>query len=102
MGCVILINFVVICVDTDAQAADARSLQWADFVGAACFIVYVIEWLLRAYVHRLEVFLSFSSNFDLVVIIFGATEYILGFTSGNHASGILRLLRLLRLLRVIK
>eukprot|EP00928_Gymnodinium_smaydae_P100673 TRINITY_DN9931_c0_g1_i1.p1 TRINITY_DN9931_c0_g1~~TRINITY_DN9931_c0_g1_i1.p1 ORF type:complete len:532 (+),score=72.83 TRINITY_DN9931_c0_g1_i1:90-1685(+) len=102
MGCVILVNFIVICIETDAEAADAPSLPWAGIVGFICFIVYVIEWLLHGYVDGLRVFLSVSADFDLIIIIFGATEYILGLTSGSNTAGILRLLRLLRLLRVIK
>eukprot|EP00928_Gymnodinium_smaydae_P100674 TRINITY_DN9931_c0_g2_i1.p1 TRINITY_DN9931_c0_g2~~TRINITY_DN9931_c0_g2_i1.p1 ORF type:complete len:544 (+),score=92.69 TRINITY_DN9931_c0_g2_i1:116-1747(+) len=102
MGCVIFVNFVVICIETDAEAADAPALPWAELVGFACFVVYVVEWFLHAYVQRLHVFLSASADFDLVIILFGAMEYILGLTGGSNSSGMLRLLRLLRLLRVIK
>eukprot|EP00972_Heterocapsa_arctica_P097564 14395486-Heterocapsa_arctica.AAC.1 len=42
VGLIIMINFVLICIDVDNMASEAQTPVWVDGAMHACFITYVV------------------------------------------------------------
>eukprot|EP00929_Paragymnodinium_shiwhaense_P101490 TRINITY_DN64637_c0_g1_i1.p1 TRINITY_DN64637_c0_g1~~TRINITY_DN64637_c0_g1_i1.p1 ORF type:complete len:837 (-),score=199.67 TRINITY_DN64637_c0_g1_i1:293-2803(-) len=108
IGIIIVMDFLVICRDTDVQASGEQQERWVTYAMALFFLLYISEWLTRLFVYRLRVFESNGNNLDLAVICISVIEYALqwSMSTGSPSTLILlrmiRLCRLLRLLRVIK
>lgn len=106
-GLVILLNFILIVLETDWRASTSASMPVLYTNLATVFLViYCVEVLMRIYCFRLEVFRNPWTVLDMVTVVAGASELVFDLT-GNHINGssafrAMRLVRLLRLLRALK
>ncbi|MGE4502440.1 MAG: ion transporter [Thiomicrospira sp.] len=90
---VIIFNAVILGVQT-SKSLDSGILNLLDWLDNLCLSIFVIEILLKLYVHRLSFFKSGWNNFDFIIVAIALIP-----ASGDLA--VLRALRILRLLRLI-
>eukprot|EP00929_Paragymnodinium_shiwhaense_P010626 TRINITY_DN11542_c0_g1_i1.p1 TRINITY_DN11542_c0_g1~~TRINITY_DN11542_c0_g1_i1.p1 ORF type:complete len:871 (-),score=212.88 TRINITY_DN11542_c0_g1_i1:342-2954(-) len=102
IGLVIVADFLVICRDTDVQAAGNKQEKWVTYAMATFFFLYVTEWLSRLFAFRWKVFESQASNLDLTIICICVLEYILTLSTSNGSPPTLLLLRMIRLFRLLR
>eukprot|EP00929_Paragymnodinium_shiwhaense_P083954 TRINITY_DN4486_c0_g1_i3.p1 TRINITY_DN4486_c0_g1~~TRINITY_DN4486_c0_g1_i3.p1 ORF type:complete len:702 (-),score=139.23 TRINITY_DN4486_c0_g1_i3:578-2683(-) len=107
-GLVILIDFLAICRDTDAQAGEGEADRYAKWTMLGCFLFYCFELSLRTFAYGLKIFASRTNMIDAFVIGLSMIEYTLELTAQSQAGlslimlRMIRLCRLLRLMRVVK
>jgi len=119
-GFVILGNFIVIILETDARATlydhtagSAQSNKASDMLSScdtanfAFLLFYAMECLVRAYALREEVFQSRWNIFDMIIVVVGGVVEVLERLETSSGSSIaqfqvLRTLRMLRLLRAAR
>ena len=51
---IIMVNFILICIDTDNVANEEVTSQWVLNAMHACFVTYVVELVIRFYAHGLK------------------------------------------------
>lgn len=114
IGTVILLNFVVIALETDARARQQDSVQDSlehkragtilSLIAVAhtmFLIAYTVECGVRLYILRLRFFRHYWNNFDLFMVVTGLLAEIFEKSSIDALDG-LRILRILRMLRTTK
>lgn len=106
MGVVILLNAVVIGVETDQQNnADIPPAMW-EAIELCFLVVFTVEIGLRAWAMRRDFFLDRWCWFDSVLVLFATADRIVSATGAAgqeiRAITVLRVLRLLRLCRVLR
>lgn len=100
---VILIDFMLIILDTDAHAANEVAPSWIGLASNACFMFYFLELIVRAFCERTRLFKNKWNWLDICIIVSGATDIFFSSTFGFlRMMRVLRLLRLLKALRVIR
>jgi voltage-gated sodium channel len=115
IGGVILLNAIVLGVETDWRPSGDRTWYWV--IGENFFaIIFFIEFLMRLHADRWGYFKSGWNLFDLLLVIMTSVDvwliqfmiyYNIGGLDGDDSAGlknfvILRILRLLRLVRVVR
>jgi len=105
---VTILNFILICMDTDAQAIDAEAPTWVDPMMHACFVIFCCELALRVFVERRRTLRSPWNVLDSVIVFTGSLDYLLVWVGADLGQlklmstiRLVRLCRLLRLLRVV-
>eukprot|EP00746_Dinoflagellata_sp_MGD_P147866 gnl/MRDRNA2_/MRDRNA2_80179_c0_seq1.p1 gnl/MRDRNA2_/MRDRNA2_80179_c0~~gnl/MRDRNA2_/MRDRNA2_80179_c0_seq1.p1 ORF type:complete len:578 (+),score=62.18 gnl/MRDRNA2_/MRDRNA2_80179_c0_seq1:180-1913(+) len=115
-GLIIVANFIVICMETDARSQlldapkDSKLHEEAEgmitrltFVNIGFLVFYGLEYLMRLYVQRMKYYNNIWNCFDFTVLVSGVVGEILSaFTVSDNIFGtqLLRILRMIRLLRV--
>ena len=89
----IVINAVVLGMETSKSLMRDYG-EWLLLINRLILYVFVIELLLRLYVHRLRFFTQPWSIFDTIVVL-------IAFIPGSQAFAALRALRVLRVLRLL-
>eukprot|EP00445_Apocalathium_hangoei_P009812 CAMPEP_0203870358 /NCGR_PEP_ID=MMETSP0359-20131031/18191_1 /ASSEMBLY_ACC=CAM_ASM_000338 /TAXON_ID=268821 /ORGANISM="Scrippsiella Hangoei, Strain SHTV-5" /LENGTH=707 /DNA_ID=CAMNT_0050789021 /DNA_START=47 /DNA_END=2170 /DNA_ORIENTATION=- len=108
VSCVIFLNFVLICLETDSQAeAPGKTIEapnrWVSLLEDMCFLTYVVELSARIFVEQCKIFKNYRNILDMVIIIMGLVEYLVQWIGESMgAVGILRIVRLGRLLRLLR
>ena len=90
---VIIFNAVILGIQT-SKSLDSGILSLLDWLDTLCLSIFVIEILLKLFVHRSAFFKSGWNNFDFIIVAIALIP-----ASGDLA--VLRALRILRLLRLI-
>jgi voltage-gated sodium channel len=90
---VIIFNAAILGIQT-VKSLDSDILSLLDWLDSLCLTIFVIEILLKLFVHRLSFFKSGWNNFDFIIVAIALVP-----ASGELA--VLRALRILRLLRLI-
>jgi len=101
----ILLNIVVVVVETNSSVDGGHVPQWARTVDVALLLIYVLELLLRLYVWRLHFFYMFFNVMDFMIVIvdvFFEAYSLTNTTSSTAAIAPLRIFRLARLARGVK
>jgi hypothetical protein len=103
MAVVIVLNFVVVIVDTDCGAKDEESPQWMNVATWFVLVSFVVELGARFFVLRSDYIKDRWNVFDTIVIGTDFTMSIIGIFRSKmiDVSG-LRILRLTRLARATK
>lgn len=99
IGIVVLVNFILICVDTDARAGGKRTPTSVLVGMQVCLGVYVVEFCARVFIERSQVMNDTWNGFDLAIIVCSLLE-MCGIFLGHLA--LLRVLRLFRLVRLAR
>lgn len=108
---IVMFNLVLITADTDARAefpdrAGKDAPEWVARSMDACFVVYLMELVLRLYLERRKFFRSMLNVADLVAVVAGIFEYMLLWLGspvwGKGLFSLARLCRLVRLTRVLR
>jgi len=104
VGVLILLNFVTICVESDARAAGSETPSWIDISSHIIYSIFVVELVVRIIVERRRVVRNPWNWLDAGIVLFGAIDYILQWSGGNDLVdfSVMRVLRLSRLLRVLR
>jgi voltage-gated sodium channel len=103
MAVVIILNFVVVILDTDYDASGDDAPLWVDVCSWGVLITFVLELILRVFTYRGEFPLERWNVFDFIIITLDFTMSLIGlFGSGFINLSGLRILRLARLARVTK
>jgi voltage-gated sodium channel len=103
MAVVIILNFVVVILDTDYDASGEDAPVWVDVCSWGVLITFVLELILRVFTYRGEFPLERWNVFDFIIITLDFTMSLIGlFGSGFINLSGLRILRLARLARVTK
>jgi len=103
MGMVIMLNMLIIIVETDHSAKNSDSLPWAAAVGWLILIIFIAELILRLYVLRRSFFKDGWNTFDFLVVVIDSVFSFLGLILGAvFPVSVLRILRLCKLARVSK
>eukprot|EP00929_Paragymnodinium_shiwhaense_P117454 TRINITY_DN8805_c0_g2_i1.p1 TRINITY_DN8805_c0_g2~~TRINITY_DN8805_c0_g2_i1.p1 ORF type:complete len:680 (+),score=127.03 TRINITY_DN8805_c0_g2_i1:121-2160(+) len=103
-GMIILVDFIAICRDTDAQAEGGHDGHAKDIM-VVCFVFYCLELALRLFAHGARLFAIKSNILDVFVVGVSVFEYslqILSDLNGVSSLMILRMIRLCRLLRLLR
>jgi voltage-gated sodium channel len=96
---VILINFVLIIIETDSS----EKLVWIDVVGWFILMLFICEISLRYFVKRSAFWHEFWNTFDFAVVVTDVFLSGIGVVFGsNHKFAFLRVVRLCRLAQVSK
>eukprot|EP00746_Dinoflagellata_sp_MGD_P167447 gnl/MRDRNA2_/MRDRNA2_98065_c0_seq1.p1 gnl/MRDRNA2_/MRDRNA2_98065_c0~~gnl/MRDRNA2_/MRDRNA2_98065_c0_seq1.p1 ORF type:complete len:775 (-),score=133.59 gnl/MRDRNA2_/MRDRNA2_98065_c0_seq1:128-2452(-) len=120
-GCLILLNFIVICLETNASAAKAESdkgsapynyataqLSMYDRINFAFLSLYSLECAIRLFIQGKAFFKHRWNVFDFIIVCVGimgeVAETILGSASSADVEHfqVLRSIRMLRLLRAAR
>lgn len=112
-GILIMLNFLVIVLETDFRSvikvgiasqpeldAAAKSLTVLEVVNNVFLGIYSVECIVRLAILRLRFFSSSWNLLDLVLLIFGWTSFVLEILLVPATSSMLRVLRMIRLLRL--
>lgn len=103
MGMVIMLNMLIIIVETDHSAKNSDSLPWAAAVGWLILIIFITELVMRLYVMRRSFFKDGWNTFDFLVVVIDSAFSFLGLILGAvFPVSVLRILRLCKLARVSK
>lgn len=90
---VIIINAVVIGLKTSA-GIEARFGDVMDFINLICLAIFIVESVLRIYVHRFKFFRRGWDMFDLLIVL-------LSLLPESHVISTFRFFRVFRVLRMI-
>lgn len=93
---IIVLNSITIGLETYEPARLVAS-EWFTMINQICLGVFVFEFILRLYVHRLSFFRRKWDDFDLLVVLIS----LLSETTVFSMFRFLRVIRLLRLLSII-
>jgi len=103
LGVIIGLDVYASCVDIDSRAQNESTPSWAATVSNLCFTIYLLEFTLRVFIKRTQIFDSKWVVLDFIICFAGLLEVVL------NASGIsieqvsmMRLLRLARIMRLIR
>jgi len=103
MGVVIMLNMLIIIVETDHSAKHTESLPWAAAVGWMILFLFIIELMMRLFVLRWLFFRDGWNTFDFLVVFIDSMFSFLGLILGSvFPVSVLRILRLCKLARVSK
>jgi len=108
MGVVIVVHFIFAVMETDAAAKkdnEGNYMAWMPWVMASFTLIYMVEFGLRVYVQRWDVWNSAADRCDLAIIILDIVgqvcQAMVGSIPSISALRVFRLARLVRLLRVL-
>lgn len=106
-GCVVLINFGIMTMDTHSAATDDdRVKQFVKVANQVLLFYYTVECSLRLYVMKKKFFYAGWNNLDFVIVVTGLISEILELFQGSGGRmdqiGMLKSLRMLRLLRLVR
>merc|ERR1719160_1189374 len=98
MGLVIVINFVIIIIETDNSAADRDTEAWLEIASWSLLGTFIVELSLKLFAHRMRFWREFWNSFDFVVISVDTVMSLLSLMNKDLFSvSALRILRLSRL-----
>jgi len=95
---VVVANFLLVCVDTDAGARGEMPAPWIETLLVTCLALIVLEFAMRVYVERIPLFYTFWCWFDIFVITSGFIAFSMQ-TSDFPGFRIIRVLRTCHLFR---
>lgn len=103
LALVVMIDFLMICIDIDNRAVKAETPQYVEIVSSICLAVYAGEFITKFAFHRCAMFRSKLEILDLAVLLAGFAELIL-LACGVPVNeiGLLRMLRVGRMIRLIR
>jgi len=103
MTLVILANFVLIIVETDARAEDEDAPPWMDWASYSVLVLFVAELTLRLYTEREFFFRDAWNLFDFAIVASDAIASLVAVILSNiFPVSLLRVLRLAKVARVSK
>lgn len=103
MGLVIMLNFVLICVQTDVESSKEDNPMWLEVLLQFIFAIYIIEFTVKVLAHGYDVFASWWNYLDVLIILTGFIEIIVQVSGAKFFNTtIIRIIRLFRLLRLIR
>eukprot|EP00928_Gymnodinium_smaydae_P003417 TRINITY_DN11228_c0_g2_i1.p1 TRINITY_DN11228_c0_g2~~TRINITY_DN11228_c0_g2_i1.p1 ORF type:complete len:600 (+),score=58.33 TRINITY_DN11228_c0_g2_i1:48-1847(+) len=107
-GFVVLLNFVVMTIETHARAVrDTDLLAVIAYINQALLLFYIFECVSRIYLFKARFFLVMWNNLDLFIVITGLISEVLKLldkgTGGSIKQlGVMKNFRMLRLLRLAR
>lgn len=103
MGAVIILNMVLIIVETDHAAKHDDSVEWLVTCGWCILVVFVVELIIRLFVLHREFFKDGWNTFDFFIVVTDAIFSVLGLLFEDiFPISTLRVFRLCKLARVSK
>jgi len=103
MGAIIMLNFVVVIVETDNNAKNVESADWVWYASWGLLTTFVVELIAKMFVLRSQFWHETWNNFDFCVIAIDSTFSLLEVIGISFLNvSMLRILRLSRLARATK
>lgn len=106
MGVVIVFNVVALVIETNRGAdenVDSSELHWTEPCSWAVLVIFIMEMILRLYVHRMAFWVDGWNLFDFAVILTDTMLSIVGLAGTEvFPVSVLRITRLGKLVRVSK
>lgn len=103
LGVMILLNLVLVIIETDAAADDEKSPEWTNAVSRLIIVVFAVDITLQIYVGECHFWLDGMNIFDFMVVFTDVVMNLVELIAGPVLSvSILRIVRLLKLARVTK
>lgn len=103
LSLVILLNIILMIMETDTRAAGEEIPGWVTTTGYFFLTTYIVELTVRLYVFRWHFFMSNFNIMDFAIVGIDCVFEALGFAIGDMPDvTMLRILRVLRSLRFVR
>ncbi|CAE8638366.1 unnamed protein product [Polarella glacialis] len=103
LGIIIGLDVYASCVDIDSRAQSESTPSWAATVSNLCFTIYLLEFTLRVFIKRTQIFDSKWAVLDFIICFTGLLEVVLNASGISIVQvGMMRLLRLARIMRLTR